>query len=79
MQQRWISDAEVAESGYTAFTSTPKTKHVTVRLLVRRVQDMNPDNQSELFTAYRYDAVFTNSPLAMLEAQKAHRAPAPSA
>ena len=35
---------------------------------------MNPDNQSELFTAYRYHAVFTNSPLLMLEAEKAHRA-----
>ena len=35
---------------------------------------MNPNNQSELFTAYRYHAVFTNSPLPMLEAEKAHRA-----
>ena len=41
---------------------------------MRRVKDMNPDNQSELFTAYRYHAVFTNSPLPMLEAEKAHRA-----
>ncbi len=73
-QQRWISDAEVAEIDYTAFTSKPKTKHVTARLIVRRVKDMNPDNQSELFTAYRYHAVFTNSPLALLQAEKAHRA-----
>ncbi len=36
-QQRWISDAEVAEIPYTAFTSKPKAKHVTARLLVRRV------------------------------------------
>ena len=41
---------------------------------MRRVKDMNPDHQSELFTAYRYHAVFTNSPLAMLAAEKAHRA-----
>ena len=41
---------------------------------MRRVTDMNPNNQSELFTAYRYHAVFTNSPLPMLEAEKAHRA-----
>ncbi len=41
---------------------------------MRRVKDMNPNNQSELFTAYRYHAVFTNSPLPMLEAEKAHRA-----
>jgi hypothetical protein len=73
-QQRWISDAEVAEIDYTAFTSRPKPKHVAARLVVRRVKDMNPNNQSELFTAYRYHAVFTNSPLPMLEAEKAHRA-----
>jgi hypothetical protein len=73
-QQRWISDAEVAELGYTAFTSKAKAKQVTARLIVRRVKDMNPDNQSELFTAYRYHAVFTNSPLPMLAAESAHRA-----
>jgi hypothetical protein len=73
-QQRWISDAEVAEVDYTAFTSKPKAQHVTARLLVGRVIDMNPNNQSELFTAYRYHAVFTNSPLPMLAAEKAHRA-----
>jgi hypothetical protein len=73
-QQRWISDAEVAEIPYTAFTSKPKAKHVTARLIVRRVKDLNPNNQSELFTAYRYHAVFTNSPLPMLAAEAAHRA-----
>jgi hypothetical protein len=73
-QQRWISDAEVAEIDYTAFTSKAKAKHVRARLIVRRVKDMNPNNQSELFTVYRYHAVFTNSPLPMLEAEKAHRA-----
>jgi hypothetical protein len=73
-QQRWVSDAEVAEIDYTAFTSKPKAKQVTARLIVRRVTDMNPAHQSELFTAYRYHAVFTNSPLPMLEAEKAHRA-----
>jgi hypothetical protein len=73
-QQRWISDAEVAEIPYTAFTSKAKAKQVTARLIVRRVKDMNPDNQSELFTAYRYHAVFTNSPIPMLAAEAAHRA-----
>ena len=72
--QQWISDAEVAEIDYTAFTSRPKAKHVRAKLIVRRVKDMNPDNQSELFTAYRYHAVFTNSPLPMLAAEQAHRA-----
>ena len=72
-QQRWISDAEVAEIDYTAFKSRPKAKQVTARLIVRRVPDLNPANQSELFTVYRYHAVFTDSPLPMLAAEKAHR------
>ena len=73
-QQSWISDAEVAEIPYIAFTSKAKAKHITARLIVRRVKDMNPDHQSELFTVYRYHAVFTNSPLTMLAAEAAHRA-----
>ncbi len=72
-QQGWISDAQVAEVPYTAFTSRPKAEQVTARLIVRRVKDMNPAHQSELFTAYRYHAVFTNSPLPMLAAESAHR------
>jgi hypothetical protein len=35
-EQRWISDAEVAEISYTAFTSNKKHR-VTARLIVRRV------------------------------------------
>jgi hypothetical protein len=73
-QQRWISDAEVAEITYTAFSSRPTAKRITARLIVRRVKDLNPDHQSELFTAYRYHAVFTDSPLPMLAAEAAHRA-----
>ena len=73
-QQRWISDAQVAEIGYTAFTSGAKANRVTARLIVRRVPDLNPANQSELFTVYRYHAVFTDSPLPMLAAEAAHRA-----
>jgi hypothetical protein len=38
-QQRWNSDAEVAEIEYTAFRSRAKAKHVTARLIVRRVPD----------------------------------------
>ena len=72
--QRWISDAEVTEIAFTAFTSKTKAKQVTARLMVRRVPDVNPANQHPLFTVYRYHAVFTNNPLPMLEAEKAHRA-----
>src|SRR3954469_6723733 len=39
---RWISDAEVAEVGFTAFTSRRKAEHVTARLIVRRVRRLNP-------------------------------------
>ena len=72
---RWISDAEVAEVGFTAFTSRPKAEHVTARLIVRRVKRLNPAAaaQGELFAAYRYHAVFTDSPLSMLDAESDHR------
>jgi hypothetical protein len=36
----WISDAQVAEAEYTAFTST-KGQAITARLIVRRVRDLN--------------------------------------
>jgi len=71
--QQWISDAEVAEITFTAFGSLAKAKQVTARLIVRRVPDVNPANQNPLFTVYRHHAVFTNSPLPMLEAESAHR------
>ncbi len=37
-QRRWISDAQVAETRYAAFTSK-KGRAVTARLIVRRVRD----------------------------------------
>ena len=71
--QRWISTAEVAEISYTAFASS-KRKAITARLLVRRVPDLNPENQNGLFTVFRYHAVFTDSPQPTLQAEAAHRA-----
>jgi hypothetical protein len=56
-----------------AFTSGVKSKRVTARLIMRRVPDLNPAHQSELFTVNRYHAVFTDSLLAMLAAEKAQR------
>jgi hypothetical protein len=38
--QAWISDAEVAETGYTAFAAG-NGQAVTARLIVRRVRDLN--------------------------------------
>jgi hypothetical protein len=78
-EQRWISDAEVAEVPFTAFTGRGKAEHVTARLIVRRVRRLNPDHrgpgaeQGELFAAYRYHAVFTDNPESMLEAEATHR------
>jgi hypothetical protein len=71
----WISDAQVAEVTYTAFTSV-KGQAITARLIVRRVKDLNrkaaPD-QGELFTAWRYHAIFTDSPFVTLQAEEHHR------
>jgi hypothetical protein len=76
----WVSEAEVAEIGFTAFTSRRRGEHVTARLIVRRVRRLNPDTappghraQGELFAAYRYHAIFTDSPMSMLDAEAAHR------
>ena len=71
--QAWVSEAEVAEVAFTAFLTNRKHKPVTARLIVRRVPDINPANQSPLFTVYRHHAVLTNSPLPMLAAESAHR------
>jgi hypothetical protein len=59
------------------FTSRPKGDHISGRLIVRRVRRLNPksvpDGQDELFSYYRHHTVFTDSPLTMLQAEKAHR------
>jgi Transposase DDE domain group 1 len=71
----WVSDAQVAEVKYTAFTSK-KGQAITARLIVRRVRDLNTKaapGQGELFTAWRYHAVFTDSPYVMLQAEEHHR------
>jgi Transposase DDE domain group 1 len=77
-EQRLVSDAEVAEVPFTAFTSRRKTDHINARLIVRRVRRLNPksvaDGQGELFPDYRHHGVFTDSPLTMLQAEKTHRA-----
>jgi Transposase DDE domain group 1 len=72
----WISDAEIAETRYTAFTSKPKKEQVTARLVVRRVRARNDraaEGQGELFPAYRHHAAFTDSPFEILQAEGQHR------
>ena len=68
-----VSDAQVAEVSYTAFTSK-KGQAITARLIVRRVRDQNkPAGQDELFPAWRYHAVFTDSPFELVQAEEQHR------
>jgi hypothetical protein len=72
----WVSDAEVAETAYAAFTSKRKSLQVTARLIVRRVRDQNKKaapGQDELFPVWRHHAVFTDSPFELLQAEEQHR------
>jgi hypothetical protein len=74
-QKRLISDAEVAEVPYTAFAAK-KGKAITARLIIRRVRDLNrkaAGGQGELFTIWRYHALFTDSPFEMIQAEAQHR------
>jgi hypothetical protein len=72
----WVSDAQVAEAAYTAFTGHRTRRPVTARLIVRRVKDLSPQaaaGQEELFCAWRYHAVFTDSPFPLVQAEEHHR------
>jgi hypothetical protein len=64
-----ISDAEVAETIYTAFAGT--VHEITARLVVRRVKDKNHDDA--LFPVWRYHAFLTNNSLSTADADVTHR------
>lgn len=73
-EQRYISDAQIAEITYTAFAGTRYA--ITARLIVRRVKRLDPKQatgQGELFASYRYHAVFTDSPFILVQAEFHHR------
>lgn len=81
---RWVSDAEVAEVPFTAFTGRRKAEHVPCRLVVRRVKRLSPltndgSAQGELFATWRHHAFITNAPtggpdaLDTLAADQRHR------
>jgi Transposase DDE domain group 1 len=76
----WVSRAEVAEIGFTAFTSRKTAEQVTGRLVVRRIPDLNPsskDGQNTLFDTWRFHAFFTTTDLdaaGTVVADKTHRA-----
>jgi hypothetical protein len=60
----WVSRAEVAEIGFTAFTSKKQADQVSGRLVVRRIPDLNPKadtGQATLFDTWRFHAFFTTS------------------
>jgi hypothetical protein len=68
----WISDAEVAETTYTAFTGTQH--QVTARLIVRRVKDKNqPQGQDPLFPVWRYHPFLTDNDEPVAAADITHR------
>lgn len=73
-EQRWISDAQIAEVACTAFAGT--RHEVTARLIVRRVKRLDPkaaEGQNELFTLWRYHACFTDSAHTLVQAEAQHR------
>jgi hypothetical protein len=71
-----VSDAEVAQIAYTAFTSRPRREQVHGRLIVRRVRRLNrpgEEAQGTLFDTWRHHAVFVTGPFEMLQAEEQHR------
>jgi hypothetical protein len=71
---QWISDAQIAETTYTAFAGT--RHQITARLIVRRIRRDDPTQipgQGDLVTTYRYHAVFTDSPFVLTQAESQHR------
>src|SRR3546814_3926809 len=66
----WISDAEVAETVYTAYAST--SHPVTARLIVRRVKDAAI--LDSLFPVWRHHPFFANTTLPTTTADVTHRA-----
>lgn len=72
---QWISRAEVAEIGFTAFSSKKASQQVPGRLVVRRIPDLRPtgDGQATLFDVWRFHAFFTTGDLDTVTADKTHR------
>jgi hypothetical protein len=76
-ERRWVSEAQVAQIHFTAFTSYPLAQQIPCRLVVRRVQRLNPKasakGQGELFDTWRHHAFITNSTLSVVDADETHR------
>lgn len=76
-EQRWVSEAQVAQIHFTAFTSYPTDQQIPCRLVVRRVARLNKaaaaQGQGELFDTWRHHAFVTNSTLNVIDADETHR------
>lgn len=72
---QWISRAEVAEIGFTSFSSKKRSEHVEGRLVVRRIPDLNStnDGQATLFDVRRFHAFLTTTDLDTITADTTHR------
>jgi len=73
--KRWISTAEVAEVAFTAFRSRKTSEHISGRLVVRRIPELNKKDLDHptLFDTHRFHAFFTTSTLDTVTADKTHR------
>ena len=78
---QWVSEAEVAEVPFTAFTSKKKHHQVTGRLIVRRIPEKNKAKlaagQETIFDVYRHHGFFTTIDASTLDtaaADRMHRA-----
>jgi hypothetical protein len=71
----WVSNAEVAEVPFTAFTSRARKDHVHGRLVVRRIPELNKTKLSQptLFDTHRFHAFFTTTALDTVTADQVHR------
>ena len=74
---RWVSEAEVAEVPFTAFTSKKKSLRVTGRLIIRRVPEKNKTKlaagQETIFEVYRHHGFFTTIAEGVLDTVAADR------
>src|SRR5665647_529980 len=72
----WISEAQVAEIPFTAFSSRKPAEQVPGRLVVRRIPDVNTrakTGQATLFETWRFHAFFTTTDLDTVTADQVHR------
>ena len=70
----WISDAEVAETSYTAFTSRGRPGgDGPADRAPGQTAAAGREGQPALVEGHRHHAVFTDTPLTMLQAESSHR------